>query len=134
MLSALPNDRTVSDARNARVARFGTTVFCVTYGTYVTKRRNESDFENAFAVTAVAEKIYAVFFKGVSPFVHLLLECLGRYLLSCEETIPLGKFRIASGEGSDTLNKRNQLVHLAGKEQSWIIQTVRDKLPRMRVF
>ena len=32
----LPNDRTVSDARNARVARFGTTVFCVTYGTCVT--------------------------------------------------------------------------------------------------
>ena len=82
MLSALPNDRTVSDARNARVARFGTTVFCVTYGTCVTKRRNESDFENALSVTAVAEEVYTVFFKSVSPFVHLLLQCLCRYLLS----------------------------------------------------
>ena len=36
MLSALPNDKTVSDARNARVARFGTAVFCGTYGTCVT--------------------------------------------------------------------------------------------------
>ena len=44
---------TVSDARNARVARFGTTVFCVTYGTYVTKLRNKVDFENTFTVTAV---------------------------------------------------------------------------------
>ena len=82
MLSALPNDRTVSDARNARIARIGTAVFCVTYGTCVTKLRNKLNFEDPFTVTAVAEKIYAVFFNGVSPFVHLLLERLCRYLLS----------------------------------------------------
>ena len=64
---------TVSDARNARVARFGTAVFCVTYGTCVTKRRNESDLENSLAVTAVTEEVHTVFFKGVSPFVHKLL-------------------------------------------------------------
>ena len=134
MLSALPNDRTVRDARNARVARFSTTVFCVTYGTCVTKRRNKLNFENAFAVTAVAEEIHALFFKGVSPFVHLLLERLCRDLLSREATIPLGKFRIASSEGSDALNKRNQLVHLAWKKQPRIVKTIRDKLPRVRIF
>ena len=134
MLSALPNDRTVSDARNARVARFGTAVFCVTYGTCVTKRRNESDFKDPFAVTAVAEETHTVFFKSVSPFVHLLLECLGRYLFSRERTIPFSKLRIASGEGSDTLNKRNQLVHLAWKKQPRIVKTIRDKLPRVLVF